>query len=524
MTSTSRRNFLKFLGLTVGAPLNLSLVGCNGQESKAFTLPVLQPHREDAVKLVEGLNYQLLVGREDELGNNLIFGDHCDFTCFLPGADENSGFLWVNNEYLNPLFVTGRKEKDQITREQYYKEAKMVGGSFVEIKKVSGQWKVVKGSSHNHRLDGLTRIPFSGGIEIDGEKTALGTFGNCAGGLTPWGSILTCEENYDMFTGEYSEYTNRKSSLTHPYFSFGWHNHEKRNPAHYGWVVEFNPRNKSAKKLIALGRFRHEGACVTLREGKLNVYMGDDKSGECLYKFVSDTATSLDSGTLYVANFVRGEWLALDWETQPKLKEKFASQLDVLIHAPAAAKILGGTPLERPEDIEVSPHDGSVIVALTGIKGLNPYGRLVRIEEVKDSGNKNFTSSTFLAGGESNGFSSPDNLCFDPAGNLWMTSDISGSKIGKGGFKPFGNNSLFYIPMKGDNAGKIFRFANAPVDAEFTGPSFTPDGKTLFLSVQHPGERSQKGQIPTSKWPTGTEPKSTVLTISGPLLEKLMSV
>jgi len=134
-----------------------------------------------------------------------------------------------------------------------------------------------------------------------------------------------------------------------------------------------------------------------------------------------------------------------------------------------------------------------------------------------------FDYDIFMAGGPETGFACPDNLAFDPAGNLWMTSDISGSRIGAGEYESFGNNGLFFIPMQGEQAGQVVQVASAPVDAELTGPSFSPDGKTLFLSVQHPGERSSAQRGLTSHWPDGgdTIPRPSVVTITGPALDAI---
>jgi secreted PhoX family phosphatase len=125
-----------------------------------------------------------------------------------------------------------------------------------------------------------------------------------------------------------------------------------------------------------------------------------------------------------------------------------------------------------------------------------------------------------MAGGYSEGFACPDNLAFDRHGNLWMTSDMSEQEIEKGKYKSFGNNSLFYIPMRGRDAGLAIRIANAPMDAEFTGPCFSDDGKTLFLSVQHPGARSARTGKLTSHWPDGgaSIPRPGVVMIKGPLI------
>ena len=136
-----------------------------------------------------------------------------------------------------------------------------------------------------------------------------------------------------------------------------------------------------------------------------------------------------------------------------------------------------------------------------------------------------FSSSIYKAGGDESGFSCPDNLSFDLSGNLWFTSDMSGRLMNKEGgvYMPFKNNSLFVIPRYGKQAGEVIRVASAPTDSEFTGPWFSPDGKTLFLSVQHPGEQTNDLNNPTSKWPFDKDniPKPSVVAITGDLIEKM---
>ena len=135
-----------------------------------------------------------------------------------------------------------------------------------------------------------------------------------------------------------------------------------------------------------------------------------------------------------------------------------------------------------------------------------------------------FTATTWISGGEDSGLSSPDNLAFDKAGNLWVTTDRAEAEITSDYYKKFKNNGLFYIPMKGPHSGQVFQVASAPVDAELTAPTFSPDGKTLFLCVQHPGDSTNKMGEFTSNWPGGKKedmPRSAVVTIQGPLLDLL---
>ena len=248
--------------------------------------------------------------------------------------------------------------------------------------------------------------------------------------------------------------------------------------------------------------------------------MGDDKRDQHLYKFISEKPGSLERGELFVASLENGKWLSLDINKQPILKENFKNQTEIQIHTRKAAELVGATPLARPEDIQIDPITGNVLVALTNNKPKGNYhGELLKVEaQNNDHSSENFTAETFLAGGEETGFACPDNLLFDKKGNLWFTTDISEKDMEKPHYKNFGNNSLFVVPRSGEYAGKAIRVANAPVDAEFTGPCFNETEDTLFLSVQHPGYTSKvrEGKF-TSHWPDGgnTIPRSAVIAVQG---------
>ncbi|MBV6655704.1 MAG: DUF839 domain-containing protein, partial [Mameliella sp.] len=391
----------------------------------------------------------------------------------------------------------------------------------------NGKWAIVSNDPYNRRITGKTPIKLNWDTPIKGERSAIGTLGNCSGGITPWNTFLTCEENYDGFYGE-TIYDENNIPTKEPSMYYGWDRFYDYPPEHYGWVVEVDPKSGKAQKHIALGRFAHE--CCTLfqlEDKRIVAYTGDDKNSEHLYKFVSSKPNSLKEGTLYVADTVNGKWLSLDWESQAVLRSKFQDQTEVLIRAREAAKLLGATELNRPEDIEIDPITGHIFVSLTNNKDKGDYhGSILKIEETNGAFDAmTFSASTYLAGGEESGFSCPDNLAFDLSGNLWMTTDMSGSKMNKadGPYMPFKNNSLFVIPRLGKDAGKVIRVVTAPRDAELTGPWFSPDGKTLFLSVQHPGEQTTDINKPTSRWPFDEDniPKPTVVAITGDLVEKM---
>ncbi len=548
----NRREFISFMGKAgLGAAIMPQfLISCGNtttpnkgfntfseerlNQLKKLVLKGLAPSDKDDLLLANGLNYHTVIKWGDKINNEDTFGFNNDFTCFIP-LDENNpkdGLLWVNHEYVNPLFVSGFKADvyenplEHKTLEQVNKEMYNVGGSIVRIKEENGVWKVVKNDPYNRRITAKTPMKLNWDNPIKGAMTVIGTNSNCSGGITPWKTFITCEENYDGCFGE-TEYDENNEPKHRPSW-LGWERFYNYPPEHYGWVVEVNPKDGTAQKHIALGRFAHE--CCTLYELKdkrVVAYTGDDKNSEHLYKFISSKPGSLKEGTLYVADTIKGKWLALDWENQPVLKSKFKDQTEVLIRTREAAKLIGATALNRPEDIEIDPITGNIFVTLTNNKPKGDFhGSILKIEEENGAFDAlEFKAFTYKAGGEESGFSCPDNLAFDLSGNLWITSDMSGSSMNKENkpYMPFKNNSLFVIPRYGKDAGKVIRVASAPKDAELTGPWFSPDGKTLFLSVQHPGEQTKDLNNPTSRWPFDEDniPKPSVVAITGGLIEKM---
>ncbi len=548
MKKQNRRSFLQFLGrtgLTVSAGgMLMSMESCASKEVAKektkevvvsnFPLQSISHSLADELQLAEGLSYQVLLSWQDAISDKDTFGFNNDYLAFVPFDKENptDGMLWVNHEYYQSLFVSGfpdQKDNSKKTKEQFEKEMYCVGGSLVRIRqKEDESWEVVQDNEYNRRLTGRTPIPFHWDTPIEGATSAMGTFANCSGGITPWGTILTCEENYEMFYGE-TDITDISNPVRdHGGNYFGWELQEDNPPEHYGWVVEVNPLTGEAKKLVALGRCAHE--CATMHElpdGRLVVYTGDDSNDQCLYKYISTRPRDLKEGTLYVADTKKGEWISLKYDEQEVLQRHFKDQTEVLVRLRQAAALVGGTPLNRPEDIEIDPITGHVLISLTNNKPKGDYlGSILKIEETNnDKASMTFEASTFLTGGEETGLACPDNMAFDPKGNLWITSDISGGSIGKKQYKGFGNNGLFLVPSVGPHKGQVLQIASAPIDAELTGPFFAPDGKTLFLSVQHPGESTKRLDKPASSWPNGNGeiPRPSVVAIQGQALSDLMN-
>ena len=476
-------------------------------------------------------------------------GNHDGMEFFdLSGVDPNSGGLLAINHELpdyNILFASGTYNAATATADQKALALSAVGVSVVEIAKgTDGKFAVKAGSRFNKRYSGNTDYRVGGPAAGLLSSTIRGTLNNCSSGRTPWGTYLTCEET-----------TNNYLDPTQP-------------SNNYGWVVEIDPYQELAAptKRTAMGRFSHENtAYLNDANNRVAFYMGDDSTPGCIYKFVPDRAYStsnrasnvdlLDYGTLHVARFNAdgtGEWRALvqgqnglvanatdpgnvSQSTTPPTPTtvSFNSMADVLINAQSAARVAGGTLMDRPEWITVAPNHQAIFVTLTNNSGrrvtdnpnprvTNLHGHILKFRENGDSPlATSFTWEIFLLAGNPdlaeanlkgniNGdyFSSPDGLRIDPQGRLWVQTDhnltgnagtLNGAAVNM--TQAFGNNSMYHVDQT-SKASK--RFLVGPTGCEITGIAYTPDLRNFFINIQHP----------TGNWPvSGQPPRSSTIVV-----------
>jgi secreted PhoX family phosphatase len=515
------------------------------------------------------------------------FGYNNDYLGLYPlPADSRSGdrFLMVaNHEYINSNLMfaglgAGRDANLKTSKAQVEVEMAAVGGAVIEIVREGNAWTVVDGSKFARRISANTPMKISGpaaGHDLlktsadPAGRTVLGTLNNCAGGSTPWGTWLTCEENFNAFFGgdgsKLSDPAAQKRYGIGRRPGYGWWQHidrfdlgkEPNEPNRFGWVVEIDPYEPGSApiKRTALGRFKHEGCTYTLaKDGRVVRYSGDDERFDYVYKFVTskpwnpdDRAANrnlLDEGTLFVARFDasgRVEWLPLVHGQGPLTAENgFASQADVLIKTRLAADLLKPTPMDRPEDIETNPVNGKVYVVLTfnearkpdqvepaNPRARNDHGHILEIAPKDgDHANADGTWSIFLLAGKpgqdagaryhratsDNGWlSCPDNIAFDGKGRIWIVTDGAPHAAGVA-------DGVYGADTTGFGRALTRCFYQAPTGAEVCGPIFTPDDTTFFLAIQHPGEDTGSTfEKPSTRWPDfkdGVPPRPAVIAIT----------
>jgi len=434
------------------------------------------------------------------------------------------GMLAINHEFGGNQHVLGKPAPESLADVRASQHAH--GVSVVEIRESKGVWETVA-SDRARRIHVNTPVGFSGPVAghplldtVNG-NIPLGTVNNCASGYTPWGTYLTCEENFNGYFGASNLFDTwaateeqQRYGFSNNGFGYGWHLFDRRfdlSDAEYrneenrfGWVVEIDPMDatQTPLKRTALGRFKHEGvALVTGRGGRVVAYMGDDQRFDYIYKFVSADdwqemrkrgVSPLDEGRLYVARFNAdgsGDWLELTIDN-PLLAARFADQAEVLTFARVAADLLGATPMDRPEWTTVAPDEWVYCTLTNNSQRLlpnaanplapNPDGHIIRWKDSEQHTGLYFNWDIFLIAQDTHGseqsYSDPDGLWADPDGRLFIQTD--------GGQKDGLNNQLLVADTL---TGELRRLFTGVTGDEITGITLTPDRRTLFINTQHPG-------------------------------------
>ena len=599
-----RRSFLKgALALSVtGLSTALGNARADSAEIDQIRFQPISLNGEDKISVASGYSADVLVRWGDpilpdapafDLANQTPasqgaqFGYNCDFVHFFPlDARDSSrrGILAVNHEYTNPeLMFTGYDAKAP-SRNQVDVQLAAHGLAFVEIELGRGKWRLVRNSRYNRRITAETQMTIHGraaGHELlrssydSTGKKVRGTLNNCGGGVTPWGTLLTAEENFNQY------FANRNSlgdsdprKAMHARYGLPASNSERRweqfhsrfdlskdpnEPFRFGWIVEIDPYNPkfTPRKHTAMGRLKHEAATVVVApDRRVVVYTGDDERFDYVYKFISKRGMSarreenfglLDEGTLYVAKFDVneagtgiGRWVPLSAGQGPLAGWTEAM---VQINTRGAADLVGATRMDRPEDIETNPITGKVYLVCTnnslrgtaGHPGTDPANAIARnahghiieiVEERNNPAAAAFEWDIFMRCGdpakeEHNSYfagcdkskvsalSCPDNIVFDRKGNLWIATDGQPNSLKK-------NDGIYAVPVQGPDRGYARQFLSGCAGAEVASLAMTPDDRSLFATIQHPGEGS-KDLDPAnlvSRWPDGDFPRPSVVAVT----------
>ncbi|MCK6095255.1 PhoX family phosphatase [Micrococcus sp. EYE_162] len=513
------------------------------------------------------------------------FGYNNDYLNIISdGGDDRSGYLVSNHEYTNENIMFSPEYIISHRKDVVDAGIQSHGLSVVELERAKrGQkWEYVQGGRRNRRITGTTPFKVTGPaaghallktVEDPTGTRVLGTLNNCAGGTTPWGTVLSGEENFNQYfkgrgTAEEKRYgigtkaTQRGWELFYDRFDLtkdGYENEANR----FGWVVEVDPEDPTSTpvKHTLLGRFKHEaGTAVLSGDGRAVVYSGDDERHDYLYKFVSakkfvegdkkHNMRLLDEGTLYVAKFKgdspkseidgkgtlpsdgafdgAGEWIAL--ATDKKSLVPGMSLAEVLVYTRLAADKMGATKMDRPEDVETNPVNGKVYMALTNntkrteVDEANPVvgNRDGHVVELTEKGGDH-TATTFnwvillLAGDPAVSSSAyfagyPKELVSPISCPDNVAFDSEGNLWISTDGQP-GTiglaDALHKVTLDGPERGRVEQFLAVPRDAETCGPVIHDRDNSVFVNVQHPGEDGNWGAH-TSSFPDFLSPAGPV--------------
>lgn len=653
------------LGGLAGLPL-LDLAGCATAESTsaaaAQALPAADPPsfarvaatNADTITLPPGYRWRTVAAWGDALFDSVNarfdpdaltraeqeqrWGQNNDMLAlfpaeyaFPPAKNQTRMLMCANHEYFDPsLMFPGLENPAALTPAQIEAALASTGVAVVALERDGAGWRIVKderpGAGRNRRITPFTPIVFSGpaanhpwiaqaaafvnarerGVAHEPSPEGAvrcGTFANCAGGQTPWGTYLSAEENFNnAFIASDQRAAPLGEALADNAFVLDCGNfglpgispygrlapaqfdmaQNPHGPALYGWIVEVDPYDPhwAPRKRTALGRRKSECATTALaRDGRVVVYSGDDQINEYVYKFVSrgrfnanDRLANrdlLDDGQLYAAQFAEdggGRWLPLTVQAANAAARTqgytalFRDDADLLMRAREAARLLGATPMDRPEDVEALLDAnwvglGPVLVVCTNNReqsfahpgnprreSVNPNraqsnmtGHVLRIDEAgADCGATRFSWDVFALGGDPNTseltarprdggaamhvstklngadtisgdrFACPDNICVDSRYNVWIATDGSDAVFADC------NDSVLVTPAGVSGARPVKRFLVGPLGGEICGPTMAPDERAFFVSIQHPGETNVAGvDIGTLRWQERQRPPST---------------
>jgi uncharacterized protein len=582
----SRRSLLVASGsLAAAAALPTFLGGCTLGESKRSTTPPAGvdfdpiapvPDKVDALTVPNGYRWTSILRWGDPLfadspdfapespnavAQALQFGYNNDFLAIMDiDRSGRSALLCCNHEFTNRAVMFPPSASEIQEREALKTTMAAQGLSVVELERpaVRQPWRYVRGAARNRRITAHTPFALTGpAAGSDLVKTAAdpkgrrvsGTFGNCSGSVTPWGTVLSGEENSSSyFVADSNAFGGSRYRLDSQPSVYGWEAVDRRfdatqpgyaaEPHRFGYIVEIDPRDPQSTPLkhTALGRFDHEGANVRVDDdGTVAAYMGDDERFEYLYKFVArkkyrrgNSAAArrhnlrlLTDGDLYVARFSgtqrpendnlgQGAWVPLTLNGKSQVPDM--THEEVLVFTRLAADRVQATPMDRCEDVEPNPRTGKVYVACTnnsdrgddgwpGPDSANPRAdnQNGHVIEITERGNRvsatSFAWNLFLVCGDSDEAGRYFGGWQGPVAPISCPDNLTFDSVGNLWIATDGApgsiskaDGLFRVPLEGAERGRVVQFLAVPYQAETCGPVIHDRDGSVFVAVQHPGE------------------------------------
>ncbi|MFC4603885.1 PhoX family protein [Rhodococcus kronopolitis] len=599
-----------------GAATGSSAASSDGAVPVGTAFTAVAPNTEDAVVVPDGYEHAVVIrwgdavlpgapafdfGNQSPQAQGMQFGFNNDFAGLLPvSGTPHTYLLVVNHEYTTEPFMFAGYDPENPTLEQFQTAVAAHGMSVVQVKGAAGSGALTpEFGPSNRRITANSEFLVTGpaaGSEFlvtSADPTGtrvVGTLNNCSGGVTPWGTVLSGEENFNQYFANAELVTDPTVAARLKRYGVAggaserkWERFDSRfdlakepnEVNRFGYVVEVDPWDPTSTpiKHTAMGRFKHEAATIHVTDdGTVVAYSGDDERFDYMYKFVSarkmmqgngqasmrHNLTLLDAGTLYVAQLSGDEPATVDGSGTlpaggrfagtgkwiPLLRTNVDGRAESLVPGMSAAEVavftrqagdkVGATKMDRPEDFEPNPKTGKVYVALTnnskrGTEGQaaadapnprnnNKNGQVLELED--DHSGVSFTWNLLLVCGDPaaadtyfGGFdksqvspiSCPDNLAFDPYGNLWISTDGNALKS---------NDGLFSVVLDGDRRGETKQFLTVPKGGETCGPIV--DESRVVVCVQHPGELDgASADAPASHWPDGgdSQPRPSVVAV-----------
>ncbi len=589
--------------LTLGAGAVVATVrsGSDAARPVGLDFPPVTPNTVDALVVPDGYRQHVVIRWGDPVlpgapefafdaqtaaAQAAQFGYNNDF-CGLVQLSDDEWLMVSNHEFTSEPAMFCSYDRRNPTEVQVRVAMAAHGMSVVVIRKEhDGRVTVRPDRRYSRRVTTGTEFALTGPaagspwLRTAGDPTGrrvLGTLNNCSGGVTPWGTVLSGEENVEhyfanadrvadpMLRQRYARYSitggasERRWERYEPRFDLAV---EPREAHRFGWVVELDPLEPTAPpvKHTALGRFKHEGAAVHVAsDGRVVVYLGDDQVFEYVYRFDSDGSVLpgssrrarehnkrlLESGTLSVARFGpdtlpgdvtpdvsgEGQWIPLARGAESFVPGMSAEE--VYVFTRLAADAVGATRMDRPEDVQPDPRTGRVYVALTNNtergtparpapddvnpRPRNKHGHVV---ELSEHGGGRFAWRLLL-------------VCGDPADPATHFGGVDPSQVSPiscpdnltfdghghlwictdGNALGF-NDGLYGVALEGSARGRVALFATMPVGAEACGP--VVKDRFVLVSVQHPGDvDGASADAPASHWPDGgdSQPRPAVVAI-----------